>query len=108
LQEFPTDEGSRREARRGRVARKAGSWIAAVVSVTRVFLLSPAHCGGERARLLFDDRARFDLARRVRESAGVPIGEAFAFLSGLYSLEYAGLTEAPRRGARPARLERAR
>jgi hypothetical protein len=33
--------------------------------VSRLFLLSPAHCGGERARLLFDPRARFDLARRL-------------------------------------------
>jgi len=55
--------------------------------VTRVFLLSPAHCGGERARLLFDPRARFDLARRLHhaEAAGRPsLGEVFAFLSGLY------------------------
>jgi hypothetical protein len=52
--------------------------------VHRIFLLSPANCGGERARLLFDDRARFDLARRVRSRGGAPLGEVFAFLSGLY------------------------
>ena len=52
--------------------------------VPRVFLLSPAHCGGERARLLFDPRARFDLARRLRRGDGPPLGEVFAFLSGLY------------------------
>jgi hypothetical protein len=49
----------------------------------RLFLLSPAHCGGERAGLLCSPRARFDLARRVREE-GAPLGEVFAFLSGLY------------------------
>jgi len=54
------------------------------LSPNRVFLLSPASCGGERARLIFDDRARFDLARRVRTSQGAPLGEVFAFLSGLY------------------------
>ena len=52
--------------------------------MSRVFLLSPAHCGGLRARLVLSDRASFDLARRVRGSAGAPIGEVFSFLSGLY------------------------
>jgi hypothetical protein len=51
---------------------------------SRVFLLSPAHCGGERARLLFRDGADFDLARRVRRPPGAPLGEVFSFLSGLY------------------------
>ncbi len=50
----------------------------------RVFLLSPAHCGGERAGLLFRKEADFDLARRVRRPPGVPLGEVFSFLSGLY------------------------
>lgn len=49
----------------------------------RVFLLSPAHLGGERARILLRDQAGFELARRVRDG-GAPIGEIFAFLSGLY------------------------
>lgn len=49
----------------------------------RVFLLSPAFCGGERAKLLFNPNATFPLAVRLRER-GVPIGELFAFLSGLY------------------------
>jgi hypothetical protein len=52
--------------------------------VSRVFLLSPAHCGGERARLVLSERAAFDLARRVRTGPGAPLGEVFAFLSGLY------------------------
>ena len=50
----------------------------------RIFLLSPAHCGGERARLVFNPAARFDLAQRLRGPAGVPLGEVFSFLSGLY------------------------
>jgi hypothetical protein len=50
----------------------------------RVFLLSPAHCGGERAQLLFSPRARFDLARRLRTPEGATLGEVFSFLSGLY------------------------
>ena len=48
-----------------------------------VFLLSPAHCGGRRAQLLFGSGAAFPLAARLRER-GAPIGEVFAFLSGLY------------------------
>ncbi len=49
----------------------------------RIFLLSPANAGGERARLLLRPGAGFDLARRLR-TEGVPLGEAFAFVSGLY------------------------
>lgn len=50
----------------------------------RIFLLSPAHCGGKRAGLLFNDAARFDLAQRVRMPGGVALGEVFSFVSGLY------------------------
>jgi hypothetical protein len=50
----------------------------------RVFLLSPASCSGERARLVFRTEASFDLARRLRSREGAPLGETFAFLSGLY------------------------
>ena len=59
----------------------------------RIFLLSPAHCGGKRAGLLFNDAARFDLARRIREPPGVALGEIFSFVSGLYfrgKIAYAG------------------
>jgi hypothetical protein len=52
--------------------------------VSRIFLLSPAHCGGQRAALVLNERARFDLARRVRAGSGAPLGEVFSFLSGLY------------------------
>lgn len=67
----------------------------------RVFLLSPAHCGGERAGLLFRPDADFDLARRVRRPPGVPLGEVFSFLSGLYfrgKLAYAEAFARPPRG----------
>jgi hypothetical protein len=50
----------------------------------RIFLLSPAHCGGVRARLVLSQRARFDLARRLRARQGASMGEVFSFLSGLY------------------------
>jgi len=49
----------------------------------RIFLLSPAHCGGIRAGMTVNERAQFSLARRLR-GAGAPIGEVFAFVSGLY------------------------
>jgi hypothetical protein len=53
------------------------------MSVARVFLLSPAHCGGKRAAVLLNERATFPLARRLH-TTGIPLGEAFSFLSGLY------------------------
>src|SRR5438445_419967 len=50
----------------------------------RVFLLSPANCGGERAPLLCWPRASFDLALRLRTPGGAPLGEVMSFVSGLY------------------------
>jgi hypothetical protein len=68
----------------------------------RVFLLSPASCAGERARILLRDEASFDLALRLR-GGGAPIGEVFAFLSGLY---FRGkLTYARAFGRAPAGVE---
>jgi hypothetical protein len=80
------------------------------MSRPRVFLLSPAHCGGERAALLFSTRASFELARRLREPEGATLGEVFSFLSGLYfrgKLAYAErfgvpLVITPNTGLRPA------
>jgi hypothetical protein len=66
--------------------------------MTRIFLLSPAHCGGRRARLLLSEHARFDLARRLRSPEGAPLGELFAFLSGLY---FRGKLAYAQRFARP-------
>jgi hypothetical protein len=50
----------------------------------RIFLLSPANCSGPRAQILLSERASFDLATRLRGRQGVAMGEAFAFISGLY------------------------
>jgi hypothetical protein len=49
-----------------------------------IFLLSPANCGGRRAQIIMSDRARFELAVRLRGEQGAPLGEVFSFLSGLY------------------------
>src|SRR5262245_59576302 len=49
-----------------------------------VFLLSPANRGGKRPRVVLSERARFDLATRLRSRAGAPLGEVFSFMSGLY------------------------
>jgi hypothetical protein len=54
------------------------------MSHRRIFLLSPAHCGGKRAAILLNERATFPLAQRLHSSSGVTLGEAFSFLSGLY------------------------
>ena len=70
------------------------------MSALRIFLLSPAHCGGKRAAILLNDRAAFPLAQQLR-SAGITLGEAFSFLSGLYfrgKLTYAGRFARPPAG----------
>jgi len=67
----------------------------------RIFLLSPARAGGERAQLVLSDSARFDLAVRLRKGTA-PLGEVFAFASGLYfrgKLAYALAFAAPPAGA---------
>ncbi len=67
--------------------------------MTRVFLLSPAYAGGQRARMIMSERAQFDLARRLRSEQPPTLGEVFAFLSGLYfrgKLAYANAFAPPR------------
>lgn len=49
----------------------------------RVFLLSPANCRGRRAQQVLSPRATFPVAARLR-AEGVPIGDLFAHMSGLY------------------------
>jgi hypothetical protein len=49
----------------------------------RIFLLSPANAGGLRAKMIMSENARFILARRLRND-GLPLGELFSFISGLY------------------------
>jgi hypothetical protein len=66
--------------------------------MARVFLLSPANCGGRRAAQVMSPNATFPLAARVRGREGAPLGEVFAFVSGLYfrgKLAYAERFAAP-------------
>ncbi|HET7226739.1 MAG TPA: hypothetical protein VFK69_13605 [Candidatus Eisenbacteria bacterium] len=69
-----------------------------------LFLLSPAHAGGRRAQWLLREQAAFPLALALR-SEGAPLGEVYAFLSGLYfrgKLAYARACAA--RGAATVRV----
>src|SRR4030095_6158193 len=69
----------------------------------RIFLLSPAYAGGERARMILSDRAEFELARKLRGKRGAPIAEVFTFLSGLYfrgKIAYATVFARPATGIR--------
>jgi hypothetical protein len=67
-----------------RAGRREREQPAAPAETGRIFLLSPANCSGPRAKMLLSERATFDLAARLRGPRGVAIGEAFAFISGLY------------------------
>jgi hypothetical protein len=73
--------------------------------MSRLFLLSPAQCGGPRARMLSADGARSPLARSLASPPGVALGEVMSFLSALYfrgKLTYArafGDPALPSRGA---------
>src|ERR1044071_8873939 len=67
----------------------------------RIFLLSPAYAGGERARMILRDQAQFPLARKLRGKNGAPIADVFTFLSGLYfrgKIAYANAFTRPARG----------
>lgn len=73
--------------------------------LSHVLLLSPAHCGGKRARALLRPGATSETARQLR-SGELTLGEAFAFMSSLYfrgKLAYARAVVA-RRGATAAAL----
>ena len=79
--------------------------------MSRIFLLSPAYAGGQRAQMIMSERAQFDLARRLRSDKPPTLGEVFTFLSGLYfrgKLAYANafssvaLVITPNRGLLPA------
>lgn len=50
----------------------------------QIFILSPAKTTGERAQLIYNPRARFDLARKLQAGKGIALAEIFSFLSGLY------------------------
>jgi hypothetical protein len=68
----------------------------------RIFLLSPAYAGGQRARMILSERAQLELARKLRNrSRGASIAEVFTFLSGLYfrgKIAYANAFARPARG----------
>jgi hypothetical protein len=66
--------------------------------ISRVFLLSPANCGGQRAQLMTSPTAGFALARQLQSRAGAPLGDVFSFVSGLY---FRGKLAYARRFARP-------
>ena len=65
---------------------------------SRVFILSPANCGGSRARMIVSPKAGFDLAWQLQSAAGAPLGDVFSFVSGLY---FRGKLAYARRFARP-------
>ena len=50
---------------------------------TRIFLLSPAHTGGRRAQMLLRVASTLPISQHLRDGT-LTIGNAFAFLSGLY------------------------
>jgi len=52
-------------------------------SVNRIFLLSPAKLSGVRGEQILSGRAHCETAWRLREE-GLPLGELFAVVSGLY------------------------
>jgi hypothetical protein len=66
--------------------------------MSRIFLLSPANCSGRRAQQVLSPRAAFPLAAALRTASGAPLGDVFAFVSGLYfrgKLTYARRFAAP-------------
>ena len=68
------------------------------VPAHRIFLLSPANCGGTRAKQVMSPNAKFPLAVALRSPGGAPLGELFSFMSGLY---FRGKLAYARRFARP-------
>jgi hypothetical protein len=64
----------------------------------RVFLLSPANCGGVRANMAMSPVAQFALARQLRTAEGAALGDVFSFVSGLY---FRGKLAYARRFAQP-------
>ena len=67
--------------------------------MTRIFLLSPANCGGRRAKQVLSPAATFALAAELRSARGAALGDVFTFVSGLY---FRGKLTYARRFAAPA------
>lgn len=81
-------------------ARNAPAEMPEARAPRRIFLLSPANAGGLRAQMILSDRAQFALAARLRRE-GLPLGEIFSFISGLYfrgKLAYAQAFAPPMNG----------
>jgi hypothetical protein len=74
----------------------------ATVASKRIFVLSPANCGGVRAKMVASPSATFDLARQLHSPAGAALGDLFAFVSGLY---FRGKLAYARRFANPPNPE---
>jgi hypothetical protein len=70
-----------------------------VIRAVSIFLLSPAYCGGRRAKILLKPGSTIELARRL-DAGTLTLGEAFAFLSGLYFRGKLAYATAFGRGAR--------
>ena len=68
------------------------------MTANRIFLLSPANCGGTRAKQAMSPNATFALAIALRSPDGAPLGDLFSFVSGLY---FRGKLTYARRFARP-------
>jgi len=83
-----TPAPSTRDARAAAIVGGAGR--------KRIFLLSPANAAGRRAQMILRGTATFPLAVQLRNE-GLPLGEIFSFISGLYfrgKLAYARAHEA--------------
>jgi hypothetical protein len=66
-------------------------------SVNRIFILSPANCGGIRAKLLMSERSSFPLAKQLRDRSA-SLGAIYSFMSALYfrgKLSYASFFANP-------------
>lgn len=79
-------------------SRFAGIGCVSQSQPSRIFLLSPANCNGRRAQMVMSPNAEFALARELRTAAGAPLGDLFAFVSGLY---FRGKLAYARRFAQP-------
>ena len=69
--------------------------------MNRIFLLSPAHCGGRRAKQVLSPHAGFALAAALRSPEGAKLGDLFTFVSGLY---FRGKLTYARRFASPSEI----
>jgi len=67
-------------------------------AAARVFLLSPANCGGTRAQRVLSDQSLSPLAQRLRTPQGATLGEVFSYASSLY---FRGKLAYARRFSRP-------